>query len=273
MPPALGAQPSPAPSISLTTPTLNQRQFIEFTLESVLSQRYPNLQYTVQDGGSTDGTLELLEDYCNAGELVYRSASDRGLGQAINRGFAGSSGEIMGYLNSDDLLLPGALATIATWFSKHPNVDVVYGNRLLIDQLGFQIGRWILPPHDNQVLYWEDYIPQETLFWRRRMWERVGGRVDESFRFAVDWDLLIRFAEAGARFARIPRCLGAFRIHDAQKTTSQAETVGRQEIERILQRYHGYIPSDCEIDAKVAAFHLRHKFYDLAYARGLAQLF
>jgi hypothetical protein len=93
--------------------------------------------------------------------------------------------------------------------------------------------------------------------------------VDDSLRFAVDWDLLLRFAEARARFARIPRCLGAFRIHASQKTTSQGSSVGRQEVERILRRYHGYLPSASEIDRKVAVFHLKHKLYDLAYGRGL----
>lgn len=88
----------------------------------------------------------------------------------------------MAWPNSDDLLLPGALSTVADYFARHPDVDVVYGDRLLIDRNGMEIGRWIMPGHDNTVLSWVDYIPQETLFWRRRIWDKTGAQVDESFR-------------------------------------------------------------------------------------------
>jgi glycosyltransferase involved in cell wall biosynthesis len=256
------------PVVTIVTPTLNQRRFIEFTVESILGQSYPCLEYIVQDGGSTDGTIDVLEDYQAAGELTYHSAHDSGLAQAINRGLAVSHGEIMAYLNSDDLLLPGSVNFIVQWFLDHPEVDVVYGHRVLIDDFGYQIGRWILPPHDRRVMYWEDYIPQETLFWRRRIWDRVGAAIDETFQFAVDWDLILRFAEAGARFARVPRLLGAFRVHRGQKTVREMASVGQREVNRILRRYHGYVPASSEIDRKVAAYQLRHALYDWAYARG-----
>jgi glycosyltransferase involved in cell wall biosynthesis len=257
------------PVVTITTPTLNQCRFIHFTLDSIVNQGYPHLEYTVQDGGSTDGTLAVLEAYRAAGKLTYRSAADSGIAQAINRGFAGSRGEIMGYVNSDDLLLPGRLALLVKWFLDHPHVDVVYGHRLLIDNLGNQVGRWILPPHDEDVMYWLDYIPQETVFWRRRVWERAGAAMDESFRFAVDWDLLLRFADSGARFARIPHFIGAFRLHQDQKTNREIATVGKCEVERILQRYHGCVPSSSEIDRRVAAYQLKHYMYDMAYSLGL----
>src|SRR6202162_2378644 len=99
----------------------------------------------------------------------------------------------MAWLNSDDIMLPGALAYVATYFNQHPGIDVVYGHRILIHENDQQNGRWVMPGHNYDLLSWADYIPQETLFWRRRIWDKVGGRVDESFRFAMDWDLLVRF--------------------------------------------------------------------------------
>src|SRR5262249_23541680 len=144
---------------------------------------------------------------------------DEGQTQAINLGFQHTSGEIMAYLNSDDLLLPGSLAYVAGYMAAHPEVDVVYGHRILIDECDDEVARWVLPRHDDRVLTWANFVPQETLFWRRRIWERVGGTLDASFQFAMDWDLILRFREAGARFVRLPRFLGAFRVHARQKTS------------------------------------------------------
>jgi len=156
------------------------------------------------------------------------------------------------------LLLPGAIEYVAHFFETHPEVDVVYGHRIVIDAEGNEIGRWILPPHDNEVLSWADYVPQETMFWRRRIWERVGARIDESFQFALDWDLLVRFRNAGARFARLPRFLGAFRVHRDQKTTKKLGTVGAAEMDRIRVRCLGYLPSNVEINRKIAPYLLKH---------------
>ena len=109
---------------------------------------------------------------------------------------------------------------MARYFAEHPDVDVVYGNRRDDRRRRRQIGAWILPAHDDIVLTLADYVPQETLFWRRRIWEAAGGCVDTSFKYALDWDLLLRFREAGATMVRLPRFLGAFRVHDEQKTTA-----------------------------------------------------
>src|SRR5207302_369335 len=144
----------------------------------------------------------------------------------LNVGFEHATGEIMAYLNSDDVLLPGALNYVANYFREHPEVDVVYGHRVVIDEYDQEIGRWVLPGHDDEVLSWADYVPQETLFWRRRIWEDAGGMIDESFRFAIDWDLLIRFRDAGARMARLPRFLGGFRVHPHQKTSKEMADIG-----------------------------------------------
>ena len=224
-----------APKISIVTPSFNQAKYIGLTLDSVLGQAYPNLQYFVQDGGSNDGTEQILQQYSE--QLTgWISAPDQGQAQAINLGLQRTDGEIMAWLNSDDLLLPGALARVAEYFARHPEIDVVYGHRILIDEEDKEIGRWILPRHNDRILCWADFVPQESLFWRRRIWDAIGGKLDESFRFAMDWDLLLRFKDAGARMARLPYFLGAFRIHAAQKTTTLIAEIGKQEMMRLRQR-------------------------------------
>lgn len=252
------------PRISIVTPSFRQGAYIERTIASVLDQGYPNLEYFVQDGGSEDGTREILER-CSDRLAGWDSRPDDGQSQAINRGFAHTTGEIMAWLNSDDILLPGALACVAEFFERHPEVDVVYGHRVLIDEDGREIGRWVMPPHDDAVLSWADYVPQETLFWRRRIWERAGGKVDESFRFAMDWDLLLRFRDAGARFARIPRFLGGFRVHSRQKTSAGISSVGFEEMDRLRSRVLGRVPSRTELRRAVAPYLLRHVASDLAW--------
>jgi hypothetical protein len=150
------------------------------------------------------------------------------------------------------------LSYVARYFARHPEVDVVYGHRVLIDASGLEIGRWILPPHRDRHLFYADYVPQETLFWRRRIWERAGGELDQSFLFAMDWDLLLRFLEAGARIVRLPRFLGAFRVHDAQKTSRQLESIGALEMDRLRHRYHGRGLSHAEVQGGLVRFMLEH---------------
>jgi hypothetical protein len=255
--------PSP-PTISIVTPSFRQAAFIERTIESVLGQGYPALEYRVQDGGSEDGTRQILERY--ASRLAgWESAGDSGQSEAINRAFERTSGGIMGWLNSDDLLMPGALARVADHFQRHPRIDVVYGHRILIDEEDREIGRWVLPAHDDAVLSWADFIPQETMFWRRRIWDKVGGRIDESFRFAMDWDLILRFREAGARFERLPFFLGGFRVHAAQKTIAGISDIGFREMARLRERTLGRVPSPSEVRRAVLPYLLRHVMADLAW--------
>lgn len=247
----------PSLRIALVTPVLNQVPFIETAIRSVKSQRYGNLDYVVKDGGSIDGTLEKARQVCSDVGRVL-SCPDSGLANALNQGFATVDGDIFGWLNGDDLLLPGTLHYVARFLRGHPEIDVVYGHRIVIDENGAEIGRWLLPPHDDRVLSYADYVPQETLFWRRTMWGRVGARIDESFRFAVDWDLLIRFREAGARFVRLPRFLGAFRAHAAQKSALEMADLGSAEKARIWMRTLGHFPSRWEVARGTAGYLWRH---------------
>lgn len=231
------------PVISIVTPTLNRAQFLKATIDSVLSQNYSNLKFHVQDGGSSDGTIELLTTY--GARLSWRTERDSGQANAINRAFAGTDCEVMAYLNSDDVLLPGTLAYVARMFAEMPDVDLIYGNRIFIDNSGNETGRAVLPKHDARALSWGGYIPQETLFWRHKVWATIGP-FDETFDYALDWDFLLRARAAGFKFFHVPRFLACFRIHSGQKTQKNLD-LGLREVQRLRQHYLGRKPSRTEI--------------------------
>ncbi len=227
-----GAQPAleNPPKISIVTPSYQQGHFLEWTMRSVLEQGYPNLEYVVMDGGSTDETGEILARYKD--RLAYcESAPDDGQADAVVRGFEHTTGEIMAYLNSDDVLAPGALDFVARYLTEHPEVDAIYSHRVFIDEKNIVTRYWILPPHRTWMMERWDYIPQETCFWRRRIYEKVGG-IDKSFQFALDYDLFARFMRQG-RMERVDRFLGAFREHPSSKTTNQEGS--HPEVERVQE--------------------------------------
>ena len=244
------------PSICIVTPSFNQGEFIESTIQSIINQKYPRLEYVVQDGGSTDNSVAIINKYASD---IYKweSKIDKGQSHAINQGFIKSNGEIMGWLNSDDLLMPGTLHFVGNYFAHNPKVDVIYSNRILVDENSNLIGEWVLPKHNNTILKWADFIPQETMFWRRKIWERVGG-INEDFQFAMDWDLITRFIAADAKFVRIPKFFGAFRIHTQQKTSVSINTKGIEEMEIIRRRCLGRIPTGKEIEGALTRYYLAH---------------
>jgi GT2 family glycosyltransferase len=260
----LRTEPPPhPPKISIVTPSYQQGRYLERTIYSVLSQNYPRLQYVVQDGGSSDETTAVLERF--AGSLQHSASEpDGGQADAINRGFAHTDGEIMAYLNSDDLLLPGSLSYVAAYFAAHPEVDVVYGHRVMIDEHDREVGRWVLPAHDSGILPVSDFIPQETMFWRRPLWEGTGAQIDTSLNFAIDWDLLLRFRSAGARMVRLPRYLGAFRVHAEQKTARQ-QALCRVETELLQRRELGRTMTEEEVFARTQPFLRRHVLHHTAH--------
>lgn len=245
------------PRITLVTPSFQQAEFLPLTLESVLDQHYPKLDYIVVDGGSADGSAALIA--ARADRLAWWvSEPDGGQGEAIVKGFAhmAPETEIMAWLNSDDVLAPGALHRVGTFFATHPEVDVIYSHRVILDRQGREIGRWILPEHDDTFTRWRDFIPQETLFWRRRIWERSGG-LDTRFHFALDWDLILRFQEAGAVFRRLPCTLAAFRHHRLQKTVALQSTTGKEEVARLRERSLGPGWSPRELRRRTTHYLLR----------------
>jgi glycosyltransferase involved in cell wall biosynthesis/SAM-dependent methyltransferase len=224
----------PWPKISIVTPSYNQGEFIERTVRSVLLQRYPDLEYIVMDGGSTDDTVERLQPYKDQFSY-FVSERDEGQADAIAKGFARSSGEIMAYLNSDDLLAPDALHFVARFFQENPDIDWIYSHRCTVDERDQVIWYWILPPHQSFLMRRWDYIPQETCFWRRSLFEKTGN-IDRSYKFAMDYDLFVRFMNDG-HGRRLNRFLGAFRDHNTSKTKQLLATTGAREMLRVRLKF------------------------------------
>lgn len=222
------------PTISIVTPSFNQGDFVEWTVRSVLEQRYPKLEYIFMDGGSTDNTLERVEPYRNRFSH-FESGPDGGQSAAIAKGFEYASGDIMAYLNSDDVLLPGTLNFVAEYFRQNPRVDFIYGHRCIVNEFNEVTRHLILPPHSNFLMRRWDLIPQESCFWRRSLFEKMGN-VDPSYHFAMDYDLFVRYMSAG-KFRRVNRFLAAFRIHQNAKSSTQLATIGAIEIARVHSQH------------------------------------
>ena len=241
---------SDCPKISIVTPSFNQGNYLPTAIKSVLNQGLPPsvLEYGIMDGSSTDGSMEFQnENYPGLSFAI--SEPDEGQADAISKGFAQTSGgpnDVMAWINADDAYVPGALAGVLEIFKNEPSLDVIYGNRILVDENTQEIGRWFIPGHHDQVMTLADYIPQETLFWRRRIWDQVGG-IDPKLQFAMDWDLLLRFREAGANIRHFPQFLGCFRVHPQQKTSSQMHSVGEKEISSLRMRTHGRRVTELEL--------------------------
>ena len=228
------------PALSLVTPSFNQAKFLPQTLESVTQNKLQGIEHIVMDGNSTDGSQDWLRAH-PAAHRIWHSAPDHGQADAVQKGFALSEGtetDLMAWINSDDFFVPQALDFVREYFAEHPEVDALYGNRILVDEAGAEINRWSLPPHDPTVLELNDYVPQETLFWRRRVWQKVGG-IDSNFQFALDWDFLLRVQAAGFNMVHVPQFLACFRIHAAQKTSAQMTTWGQREIDQLRRRTFG----------------------------------
>jgi len=227
------------PTISVVTPSYNQGQFLERTIRSVLNQGYPALEYIIIDGGSTDGSADIIRKY--GPQLAHWvTEKDDGQAHAIRKGFERATGKIVAWLNSDDVYLPGTLLRAGRAFMEAPGIDILYGNRYLIDESDHVIGDRRLTPYIPYLskcglLYGGFGINQPAAFWKKGLHDRVGG-VDTSFRFAMDTDLILRLALAGARFQFLREYFTGFRIHPDSKT-STIRHVARQEGQIIRSRY------------------------------------
>ena len=210
------------PRISVVTPSFNQARYLEQTLLSVLEQNYPNLEYIVVDGGSTDGSLSILERYSQL--LAYwGSEPDRGQSDAIAKGFHRATGDILCWLNSDDVLLPGALNRVGRYFQLHPKVEAVSGGAFIIDAAGAPAraayGSYTLgvpSTFDRFRFFGQEGVFQQATFWRADAYEAVGG-IDRKFQFAMDLDLFTRLAKR-RRFGWLPCMLACFRLHEECKS-------------------------------------------------------
>ena len=265
--PAAPALPKLPPRIAIVTPSFNHGRFLRATIDSVLAQNYPNLYYRIQDAASGDDTAGILKEYGD--RISWQSEPDNGQSDAINKGLGDVDSDIMAYLNSDDILLPGALARVANFFEQRPGIDFVYGHRIFIDHAGSEIGRALLPAHNSEALKFAGYVPQETMFWRRRVWDKIGP-MDTAFHYAMDWDFMLRAEAAGFKMARLRRFLACFRVHDEQKTTRNYER-GREEMQKLRQRSLGYVPSQLEIYRAMMPYLVRQFIFHWSYRLGLVK--
>jgi glycosyltransferase involved in cell wall biosynthesis len=228
--------PSP-PLISIVTPTYNMGRFLEETIQSVLSQDYPNIEYIVMDAGSTDGTLAILEKY--RGRLEFHSGPDRGTADAINKGFARSHGSVFAYLNADDIYLPGAISTAMTALASEPETGVVYGDANWVDEQGRVLAPYPVQPFDAALLSQECFISQPAAFMLREAFE-LAGRTDPRLQYAYDYDLWIRIARLYP-LRKIDAVLATSRMHQNNKTVGQRRAVLRETL-KLLESHYGYVP-------------------------------
>ena len=232
------------PKISIITPSYNQVEFLGRAIETVLNQNYPNLEYIIIDGGSTDGSKELIESYAN--KLTYwESAKDKGQYYAINKGFEKSTGEIMAWLNSDDMYFNGALTTVAEIFSSFKEVNWVMGVPIVFDEKDRAIvadrnrRRRCSRFHYFASINYE-WIQQESTFWRRSLWQKAGGFINTDYKLAADFELWMRFYQH-SKLDILDSLIGGFRMRKSnQKTlesindyTNEANTIIATELSKL----------------------------------------
>lgn len=206
------------PRISIITPSYNQGRYIERTIQSVLDQNVPELEYVVVDGGSTDQTTEVLRRY--ADRLQWTSERDKGHSDAINKGISRTTAPIIGWLNSDDIYYADALSSVLEFFDTHSEIDVVYGDANHIDEDDRIIEQYPTEAWNLERLEEICFISQPAAFLRRRTMQ-AGGPLDLSLRYCMDYDYWFRLALNGARFAYLPKLLAATRLHDDAATLAQ----------------------------------------------------
>ncbi len=243
------------PKISVVVPSFNQAGFIADALESIQRQSYPRVETIVIDGGSTDGTVDVIRSY-EPSLTAWVSEPDRGQTDALIKGFARSTGDIQCWLNSDDLLMPGTLTEVVSFFEQHPRVDVVFGDAEWIDVDGRLLKRQREMPFNRFVwLNTYNYLPGMSVFWRRTIFEKAGG-LQPQFDLAMDADLWIRFSDAGARFAHVSRVWSRMRFYAAQKNQRLRHVSDREDL-LIRSRYYSAESAGARAVRRAAARGLR----------------
>ncbi len=224
------------PLVTIVTPSFNQGRFIRATIESVLSQDYPRIEYIIVDGASPDDTQEVVKPYLD--RLTFISEPDRGQSHAINKGFAMARGEVVAWLNSDDVFLPGAISRAVESFRANPALGVVYGEGYQIDEAGNVRQRFPYTQHFDlwKLAYVSDYILQQSTFFRKAALDAIGP-VREDLHYVMDWELLIRLAKR-FDFERVDEYLGCLREYGTAKTFTGGRKRVR-EIERVLREHTG----------------------------------
>ncbi len=220
------------PLVSIITPSYNQGEFLDATMRSVFEQDYAHIEYLVIDGGSTDGSEAVIRGY--GSQLAYWvSEPDNGQAHAINKGLQRATGSIIGWLNSDDVMLPSTVSRVIETFQAEPDVDVVYGRLNRIDDAGNPVPTPILPKDqvtfDNHHAIGECIVNQPGSFWRRRVMEQAG-LLNEDLNYALDYEYWVRLLLAGARFKRLPEPVADFRLSADSKTVGQTTSMAREHL-------------------------------------------
>lgn len=226
--------------ISVVTPSYNQGHYIERTIKSILSQNVSHVEYLIADGGSTDETVPLLKKYQD--QLRWLSEKDNGQAHAVNKAIALTSGDVIAWLNSDDIYYPGVLAKVSQYFAEHPEIDVIYGGANQIDS-----NDNIIEPYPTEVWSLERlkihcFLSQPATFFRRRVVEKFGP-LDESLNFCMDYEYWLRLGLGGAKFAYLPDVLSGTRIY-ADTKSSRYFLQAHHEAISMLQKKLGYVPSE-----------------------------
>ncbi len=262
---------SPWPRASIVTPSYNQGQFLEETIRSVLLQGYPNLEYIVIDGGSTDQSVEVIQKY-ERWLAYWVSEPDAGQSEAINKGFAKSSGDLLGWLNSDDRLRPAGLRVLGRFLQERPEVGIVYGDCGLIDAQGSDVGMFPTGEFSLRRHLIVDLIPQPAALFRRRVWE-LNGPLRTDLHYIMDY-VLWTMSALSCPVVHLPAVVADTRLHDLSKTVDQTIRF-KHELEEFYRGFFASsdVPADLktlEREARGANFfsmgreHLRSREYDKA---------
>ncbi|WP_441229153.1 glycosyltransferase [Tardiphaga sp. 215_C5_N2_1] len=230
-------RPKKEPLVSIVMPTRNQGRFIRASIDSVLSQDYANIELLVMDGASTDNTVEILKSYGD--RIRWISERDKGQTDAINRGMGLLSGEVLAYLNSDDILLPDTIKKVVGYFNDHPECDLVYGDADYIDVDGKITGPYATADYSLDRLMSDCCICQPAAFWRRRIAERVGP-FDASLQTAMDYEYWLRIATSGGVIYHTIDKLAQSRLHEDAKTLAMRGKIF-EEIFEICRKHGGYV--------------------------------
>ena len=219
----------PWPRVSIVTPSLNQGQFIEETIRSVLLQGYPNLEYIIMDGGSTDNSIEIIKKY-EPWIAYWESKKDKGQAHAINKGFKCASGEIIAWLNSDDIYLPEAIKEAGVYLALHPDVMMVYGDCIYIDENGNELNTYGITDFSLEKMLERNIVPQPSSFLKREILKKIG-YLNEKHSYSFDFEWFLKIALDEKIVALKPLILSKFRTHERSKSMTHRIEFNRENIE------------------------------------------